>query len=68
MALWPLYLNIMDQSEINDIARYLTHQWTSLIRSRTKMNLRSEPFLQQLESNSHVVVKHEDEVLLVKNT
>ncbi|KAI7889474.1 uncharacterized protein EV154DRAFT_514343 [Mucor mucedo] len=56
----------MNKDEINDIARYLTQQWTNLIRSRTKTNLHSKPFLEQLESNSRVVLRHEDETLLEK--
>lgn len=56
----------MNQQEIDDIARRLSKRWTDLLRSRQKNNLQMHSFLKQLEANSCVVLKYEDEALLVK--
>lgn len=56
----------MNQEEIDDIARRLSKRWTDLLRSRQKNNLQIHSFLKQLEANSCVVLKYEDEALLVK--
>lgn len=60
----------MDSEEINDIARRLTQQWASLIRSRISnkniSNAETRSFLNHLEANGRIVFKYEDQQLLVR--
>ncbi|CAO0802530.1 unnamed protein product [Mucor circinelloides] len=58
----------MNTDEINDIARRLTQQWTSLIKSRmqTPSNAQERAFMKQLEANGNIVFQYENQELLDK--
>lgn len=58
----------MNTDEINDIARRLTQQWTSLIKSRmqTPSNAQERAFMKQLEANGSIVFQYENQELLVR--
>ncbi|KAL0138900.1 hypothetical protein V8B55DRAFT_1518902 [Mucor lusitanicus] len=58
----------MNTKEINDIARRLTQQWTSLIRSRmqTPSSAQERAFMKQLEANGSIVFQYENQELLDK--
>jgi hypothetical protein len=57
----------MDSQQINDIARRLTQQWITLLRSRmsNNSNIHGRSFLNHLEANGNIVLKYEDQQLLV---
>lgn len=59
----------MNTEEINDIARRLTQQWTSLIKSRMQAssNVQEKAFMKQLEANGGIVFHYEKQELQVKN-
>ncbi|KAI8640049.1 hypothetical protein BD408DRAFT_420387 [Parasitella parasitica] len=58
----------MNTEEINSIARKLTQQWTSLIKSRMQAppNAQEKAFMRQLETNGGVVFQYENQELLNK--
>ncbi|CEP07579.1 hypothetical protein [Parasitella parasitica] len=58
----------MNTEEINNIARKLTQQWNSLVKSRLQAppNAQEKAFMKQLEANGNVVFQYENQELLDK--